>query len=79
MTKVDYERAVEEGTEIVDEVNAIADEVNGYKPFVVVGDINSSGVNYSSFWFKAQCQPCGNCSNCVPCKNLKLTLGLICD
>jgi hypothetical protein len=49
MTKADHERAVEEGTEIVEEVNAIADEVNGHKPFVVVGDVNSSSVNYRSF------------------------------
>jgi hypothetical protein len=49
MTNSDHERAIEEGTEIVEEVNAIADEVNGHKPFVVVGDVNSSGVNYRSF------------------------------
>jgi hypothetical protein len=49
MTKVDYERAVEEGTEIVEEINTIADEMNGHKPFIVVGDVNSSGVNYRSF------------------------------
>jgi hypothetical protein len=50
MTKADHVRAVEE-------VNAIVDEVNGHKPFVLVGDVNSSGVNYISFWFKAQCRP----------------------
>jgi hypothetical protein len=68
MTKADHERAVEEGTEIVEEVNAIVDEVNGHKPFVVVGDVNSSGVNYKSFWFKTQCRPCGELFELCPAK-----------
>ena len=75
MTKADHERAVEEGTEIVEEVNAITDEVNGHKPFVVVGDVNSSGVNYRSFWFKAQCQPCRELFELCPTKkNLQSNL-----
>jgi hypothetical protein len=75
MTKADHERVVEEGTKIVEEVNAIADEVNGHKLFVVVGDVNSSGINYRSFWFKAQCQPCGELFELCPAKkNLRSNL-----
>ena len=49
MMKAYHERVVEEGTKLVEEVNAIADEVNGHKPFVVVMDVNSSSINYKSF------------------------------
>ena len=75
MTKVDNERAIEEGTEIVEEVNAIADELNGHKPFVVVGDVNSSSINYRSLWFKVQCQPCRELFELYPAKkNLQSNL-----
>ena len=54
LSRADHEMLVKEGTEILEEVNKMADEVNGHKSFYIVGDLSSEGFKFRSYWFKVR-------------------------
>jgi hypothetical protein len=75
MSTVEHERLVQEGTDIMDEVNDGAEEVNGQKPFYVVSDTMADGFKYRSYWFKVRCRVCGDFFQlCPPKRNLLANL-----
>jgi hypothetical protein len=43
LSNVDHERLVKEGTDIMHKVNGMVKEVNGHKPFFIVGNRTSNG------------------------------------
>jgi hypothetical protein len=53
LSHVKHEGLVQEGTEIMDNVNDTIEEVNREKHFYVVGDTTSKGFKYQTYWFKA--------------------------
>ena len=53
LSHVKHEQLVQEGIEIIDNVNDTIEEVNGEKPFYVVGDTTSEGFKYQTYWLKA--------------------------
>jgi hypothetical protein len=66
---------VKEGTEILGEVNNKAYEVNGQKPFYIIGDLNYESFKFKSYWFKVCCRLCGDFFQlCPPKKNLQANL-----
>jgi hypothetical protein len=44
----------------VKDVNDLVDTVDGKKPFYIVGDLDSNGFKYHSYWFKVHCRFCGD-------------------
>ena len=75
MSTVEHEQLLREGTDIMDKVNDATEEVNGQKPFYVVGDTTANGFKYRSYWFKVQCRVCGDFFQlCPPKRNLLANL-----
>jgi hypothetical protein len=54
LSRADHEVLVKEGTETLGEVNDRADEVNGQKPFYIVGDLNCESFKFRLYWFKVR-------------------------
>jgi hypothetical protein len=52
LSTAEHERLVREGTDIMDNINNDSENVDGQKPFYMVGDLESDGFMYRSYWFK---------------------------
>jgi hypothetical protein len=48
----EHKRVMQEGIDIVDEVNQESDDIVGKKPFAIVRDPNSEGFKMHSLWIK---------------------------
>jgi hypothetical protein len=67
-SSVNHECLVQEGTQIVEDINDTADTVDGKKPFYIVEDLDSDGFKYRSYWFKVRCRFCGDFFQLCPLK-----------
>jgi hypothetical protein len=75
ITKTKHEKLVEEGIEIVEEVNSTLPEVDEKTIFYVMGDTKVEGLKFRSYWFKVRCRVCGfMCQLCPPKKTLHMNL-----
>jgi hypothetical protein len=75
LSNVDHERLVKEGTDIMHKVNGMVKEVNGHKPFFIVGNRTSNGFKFCLYHFKVCCCLCGDFFQLCPLKkNLEANL-----
>jgi hypothetical protein len=75
ITKAEHEKLVEEGIEIVEEVNSTLPKVDEKIVFYVMGDTKAEGLKFRSYWFKVRCRVCGfMCQLCPPKKTLHMNL-----
>jgi hypothetical protein len=75
IAKAKHEKLVEEGIEIVEEVNSTLLEVDEKTVFYVMGDTKAEGLKFRSYWFKVRCRVCGfMCQLCPPKKMLHMNL-----
>lgn len=75
LTNADHKQLIKEGSDVMDEVNGMAEEVYGHKPFFIVGDRTSTGFKFCLYHFKVCCCLCGDFFQlCPPKKNLEANL-----
>ena len=74
LTNADHKQLIKEGSDVMDEVNGMAEEVYGHKPFFIVGDHTSNGFKFCSY-FKVHCRLYRDFFQlCLPKKNLEANL-----
>ena len=51
-----HECLAQERTQIVEDVNDMANTIDGKEPYYIVGDLDSDGFEHRFYWFKLRCR-----------------------